>query len=66
MTHAITSIGFIIAIAIVGFGLTALAVVMIANIGAARQERGKRKLGQESPPPSHPHVPDCANYKRGG
>ena len=57
MIHTIMSIVFFAVIIFFAFLLTALAVLMIANTGAARQERKEREL-----PSQHP---GGAGFKRG-
>ena len=57
MMHTITSIVFIIVAAALGFGLTAVVVLTIANAKVARQ-------GREKPEPP-PQSPDSAAFKRG-
>ena len=70
MIHTITSGVFIAAIAFVAFGLTWLAVVILANITEARQDgqerarlRGRGQAARQGEPPAH--LPDSAKFKRG-
>ena len=70
MIHTIMSIVLIAAIVAIAFGLTWLAIVMLANNTEARQDRqerarlrGRGQAARRDEPPAQ--FPDSAKFKRG-